>query len=201
MNSLTKKFVFAILALALIASSIGSASAYSYNRQGAVNYAKANWNSWVPGSWYFMTRGVDCTNFVSQSLYNGGGWIQRGTQWTTQYQWYFNGAFPRDYSTSWTSVNEFRDFILTSQRGTEIFPSRSEVWARPTRINTGDVMQIDWTGDGTWDHTMFITGVTGNDVLVTYHNNNQIDYSVSKLMRDYPNNKFRVLVLKDTYNY
>lgn len=199
MISLGKKLLLAILAMAIIVSSTGAASAYSYNRQGAVDYAKANAYSWVPGSWYFMTRGVDCTNFVSQSLYNGGGWIKRGTNEAKQ--WYFNGAFPRDYSNSWTLVNDFRDFVINSGRGTEVFPSGSEVWARPTRYITGDIVQIDWTGDGTWDHSMFITGVTGNDVLLTYHNNNQRDYSLSRIMRDYPGNKLRILHLKDTYDY
>lgn len=199
MNSLMRKFVLVVLAIAIIASSIGIVSAFAYNRQGAVDYARANWNSWVPCSWYFMTRGVDCTNFVSQTLYIGGWWIQRGSEQTTN-QWYFRNAFPRDYSNSWTLVNNFRDFVINSGRGTEIFPSRSEVTFRPTRFQAGDVMQIDWTGDGTYDHTMFITGVTGNDVKVTYHNNNQQDYLVSILMRDFPKNKFRVLHLKDEYN-
>lgn len=120
-----------------------------------------------------MTRGVDCTNFVSQSLYLGGWWIQRGPEQTTN-QWYFRNAFPRDYSNSWTLVNNFRDFVVNSGRGIEIFPTRSEIWARPTRYMVGDVVQVDWEGEGTYDYTMLVTGVTSNNILLTYHNNNRL---------------------------
>lgn len=191
-----------LVLIALIASSIGTVSAYTYNRQGAVDYARANAYKWVPGSWFFEPLGRDCTNFVSQTLYIGGGWPQRGTDyWTPQYQWYFNGVSGSSHSNSWTAVKEFGSFVLTSTRGTEISFGRNDVWARPARFRTGDIMQVDWTGDGTWDHTMIITGITGNDVLVTYHSNDQLDFSISKMIGMYPNSKFRVFLLKDTFVY
>ncbi|MBU4338840.1 amidase domain-containing protein [Patescibacteria group bacterium] len=118
MSSLVRKFVLVMLAIAIIAGSIGSVSAYTYNRQTAADYAKVNWNTNVPGSWYFQERGGDCTNFVSHSLY-AGGWPQRGTQWTPNYRWYFNSIY--SYSSSWTSVPEFRNFIINSRRGTEVY--------------------------------------------------------------------------------
>jgi hypothetical protein len=203
MNSFGRKIAIVIMALAIIASSIGVVSAETYNRQAAVDYAKEKWDSKVPGSWYFMPwpHQADCTNFVSQVLYIKGGWPQRGTEWTPNYQWYFNNAFPRDYSNSWTTVIAFGNFIVTSRRGTEISFSRNDVWARPTQFTIGDIMQADWTGDGTWDHTMMITGITGNDILLTYHNKNRLDKKITEIIKENQDAKFRVFLLKNTFTY
>lgn len=61
-------------------------------------------------------------------------------------------------------------------------------------------MQVDWEGEGTYDHTMFITGVTSNNILLTYHNNNQLDRPITEIISEKPNANFRILHLKDTYN-
>jgi hypothetical protein len=201
MNSFGRKIAIVIMALAIITSSIGIASAYTYNRQATVDYVKEKYNSWVPGSWFFMPRGVDCTNFISQALYIKGGWPQRGTQWTPQYQWYYNGVLNSQHSNSWSSVIAFGNFIKTSQRGTEISFSRNDVWARPTQFTTGDIMQVDWTNDNSWDHTMMITGITGNDILLTYHNTNRKDEPITTIIQKNPNAKFRVFLLKDSFTY
>ncbi len=138
----------------------------------------------MPDSWFFATRGVDCINFVSQSLYIGEGWPQRGTDyWTVPYQWYFNGVFSHQHSASWSSVIEFGNFVVTSQRGRETSFARSDVWVRPTQFTTGDIMQADWTGDGTWDHTMIITDIDGSDVYITQHSDNLKDKRVSEIIR------------------
>ncbi|MDF1498258.1 MAG: amidase domain-containing protein [Patescibacteria group bacterium] len=191
-----KKVVLVMLVLAIIASSTGIASAYIYNRQTTVNYAIANGEKNVPGSWYFNTGGGDCTNFVSHSL-KAGGWTQRKTGMI----WYYDSYLWRQYSNSWTSVEQFRDFVILSGRGREIPFSRSDVWTRPTQFTVGDVMQADWTSDGKWDHSMIITKIDGTDVYVTYHSNNRVNKKVSDLIREQPEIQFRVLLLKDTHNY
>lgn len=207
MKPKTKKTTRTIVAIALLTimvllcATVTTATAYSYNRQAAVDYAKVNAYNNVPGSWLYQFHGGDCTNFVSQSLYLAGGWPERGTQWAPQYQWYFDGVFNSQHSNSWTVVGEFGDFITTSGRGTKVSFSHNDVWARPTQFTTGDILQADWTGDGSWDHTMMITGITGNDVSVTQHTHNELDRSVLGIIEDNPNVKFRVFLLKNTFTY
>lgn len=191
----------AMLLAILFCATITPVAAYNYNRQAAVDYAKVNAYNNVPGSWFYQFHGGDCTNFVSQSLYLAGGWPERGTQWTPQYQWYFDGVFSSQHSNSWTVAGELGDFVITSGRGTKVSFSHNDVWARPTQFTTGDILQLDKTGDGSWDHTMMITGITGNDVLVTQHTKSLLNHPVSKIISKYPNSKFRVLLLKNTFTY
>lgn len=197
-GTITVVMLLAILFCAMITP----VAAYSYNRQAAVDYAKANADNNVPGSWLYQFHGGDCTNFVSQSLHLAGGWPEIRAQWAPpQYQWYFDGVFNSQHSNSWTVVGEFGDFITTSGRGTKVSFSHNDVWARPTQFTTGDILQLDKTGDGSWDHTMIITGITGNDVLITQHTDNKKDHPVSEIISKYPNSKFRVFLLKNTFTY
>jgi hypothetical protein len=46
---------------------------YTYNRQQAINYAEAWWNSCNPAYVCYMNQDVDCANFVSQAIYDGSG--------------------------------------------------------------------------------------------------------------------------------
>lgn len=191
----------ALLTMVLLCAMAMPAAAYSYNRQAAVDYARDNAYNNVPGSWLYQFHGGDCTNFVSQSLYLAGGWPEIRAQWAPQYEWYFDGVFNSQHSNSWTVVGEFGSFVTASGRGTEVSFSHNDVWARPTQFTTGDILQADWTGDGSWDHTMMITGITGNDVLVTQHTHNELDRSVSGIISKNPNSKFRVFLLKNTFTY
>lgn len=194
--------IAAILLFAMFAMAMVPAEAYTYNRQATIDYVKTNYDSWVPGSWYYMTRGVDCTNFLSQALFMKGGWPQRASYpWTANYQWYFYGVSNDGHSKSWTLVKEFGTFIVASGRGIEISFARSDVWTRPTKFAAGDIMQADWTGDGIWDHSMMITKIDGSDVYITQHSDNLKDKRVSEIIQKYPNVKFRVFLLKNTFVY
>jgi hypothetical protein len=194
--------VFLTIAILLAAIALAMpAEAYTYDRLKAVEYAKANWNKNVPGSWYFNTfGGGDCTNFVSHAL-KAGGWSQRKTGMT----WYYDSYQFHQYSNSWTTVAGLRDFTILSQRGKEISFTSNDVWARPTQFTIGDVIQMDGSygdhiADGIWDHTMIITDITGNDVLITYHTSNNLNKKMSELVNNNPSAKFRVLLMKNTHS-
>lgn len=173
MSSFSRKFVFAILALALIAGSIGVASAYTYNRDTAVQYALDNAYNEVPGSWYFYPRGGDCTNFASWVTY-AGGWPKRYS-WSGGDVWYMTGD-PWPYSNSWTVVSDFNSFVK-KYRGYEIslgnnknsIESNLKYWIKKGIIQKGDLIQrVPGVKPG---HTMIITEINKNDgtAKITYH--------------------------------
>jgi hypothetical protein len=58
----------------------------------------------------------------------------------------------------------------------------------------------DHIADGIWDHTMIITDITGNDVLITYHTSNNLNKKMSELVNNNPSAKFRVLLMKNTHS-
>lgn len=187
------------------------AEAYTYNRQGAVNYAKANWNNDVPGTWYFHSLGAwDCTNFISQSLYNGGGMRQVGNQYWSPSAWFYTGNSRSGYSESWAGVQPFRNFMLSSGRATQVDISPGyDVLPYNVPVQIGDIVQMDFTGDGTWDHTAIITALAcaaqppyGNMLILTYHDANTEAKSLRDIIKQpgYNNVRFRVLLLKNTYS-
>ncbi len=187
------------------------AEAYTYNRQGAVNYAVANAYNDVPGSSYFKYNGGDCTNFISQSLYNGGGMIQVGTQYWSPSAWFYTGTSRSQYSYSWAGVQSFGNFMLSSGRATE-YKLAAGTYIIPANVpvQVGDIVQIDGADgtapDGIWDHTTIIRDLdcianpAGFDAHLTYHQTNTADRTMSSIHSAIPNAKFRVLLLKNTYS-
>lgn len=201
MKSTRRKFVLAItLAITLVVASIGIVGAYpvNYNRQAAVNYAEANANNiYTPGYAYFTVRGSgDCTNFASQCL-QAGGWKPCTTWW---YDTFLH------HSASWTAVIDFRNFAINSGRATEyVFSKGATVLPYSGLIWPGDIIQMDWTNDGHWDHTAIVTKVVLDSrgyytVHVAQHSNNIKDITLETVKSHNPGVRFRLIHIKDTYN-
>ncbi len=200
-----KKIIPIVVVMAIIAvvssALIPVSAAYTYNRQNAVNYAVDNWNSNVPGSWWFNSHGGDCTNFVSWCL-NEGGWPMRGLSYSTNYQWYMYGN-PWPYSNSWTCADDFSKFLaIYSGRGY----ARSlahHPWNE--YFETGDIVQIDKDNNGRWDHTMIVTGINGDEMYMTYHTTNTLNKPltqvISETLDDYPNARFMGYHLEDSFGW
>ncbi len=183
------------------------AEAYTYNRQAAVDCAKANAYNDVPGSSYFRTHGGDCTNFVSNAL-KAGGWRQVSTNANPALNWYYNSLSSR--SSSWAGVNPFREFAVASGRSTQVlFKDGTYYLPGTSPIKIGDIIQLDGLygsyPDGKWDHTMIVTGVSmiqGIKFLkVTYHSEDNLDRPLLEVLNKHPKGRFRAFLLKDTYSY
>ncbi len=117
---------------------------YQYNRGEAVAYA----HKWAfkrnPAYLDFSKIGGDCTNFISQCLYNGCK-IMNGTKITG---WYYYSSYNR--SASWTGVPYLYNF-LTGNAGTG--PFAKEVPA--LEVKPGDIVQLSF--DGTvFRHSLFV---------------------------------------------
>ena len=87
-----------------------------YNREKAVEYA----DTWAmgrnPAYYDYSNLGGDCTNFISQCLYAGGGIMN----YTRDLGWYYNNA--NDKAPAWTGVS----FIQFSHRKQEDRADRQE---------------------------------------------------------------------------
>jgi hypothetical protein len=143
------------------------------------NYARKWWNSanpdyrnWLPDE--------DCTNFVSQSL-KAGGWAYTtrwsSSKWWTSAWWYASD----DQTRTWTASPWFYSFAS----------NRAILAPRVSDLRVGDVLQIDWTGDGSVDHATIVTKKDArNNLYLTYHSNNRLDKPLSDIRTAYPNAKY-----------
>ena len=140
--------------------SVESWSRYTYDRIKAVQYAEKWWNSYNPKYQKFE---VDCTNYISQCLHEGGapmrGYPNRNKGW-----WMQNN----NWSYSWSVANSFPRYLETSTTGL-----RAKQVDSAMKLKLGDVICYDFEGDGKWNHTTIITGKDANgEPLVNAHTYN-----------------------------
>lgn len=134
-----------------------------YNRQKALEYASDWALSRNPEFYDYSQIGGDCTNFASQVLFAGYGQMN----YKPVYGWYYIN--PNNKAPAWTGVNELYNF-LTRNRG----PGPRAVEVPIAGIEAGDLLQLDFDGDGAFDHTPVIVDVgeyTPKTVLVAAHSN------------------------------
>jgi hypothetical protein len=125
------------------------ASTYSYNRTAAANYADTYWSNYNPQ--YGVEPDTDCTNFVSQAIYEG-------TSHTMSYpnnyytDWYYD-FYTKSGSLPWVRVDPHYTF-LTTNTGRGPYGSISYV----CYMAKGDVIQLYASGQG-WFHEVIVTQV------------------------------------------
>lgn len=132
-----------------------------YNRALAVNYANRYALSPNPDFYNFENIGGDCTNFASQCIYAGSGVMN----YTPTFGWYYIDANNR--TPSWTGVNELYQFLVTN---TSSGPQGEVVSL--LEIEPGDIIQLSFSYDGSFDHTPVVTDVglgTPETILVAAH--------------------------------
>lgn len=132
-----------------------------YDREKAVGYARTWALSRNPEFYDYSKIGGDCTNFASQVLYAGYG----AMNYRPVYGWYYIN--PNEKAPAWTGVNELYNFLIRN-RG----PGPRAVEVPITGIEPGDIVQLDFNGDGMFDHTPVIleTGeYTPETVLLAAH--------------------------------
>ena len=169
-------------------------------RDRVVWYALKYWRNYN-GSYHDYSRN-DCTNFVSQALKHGG-WRNKGSRswdstsewWTKKYYWWGTQIG----SLTWINANNFQKFTLNQRRGYKLFDFTSRsAWNQYgnyfRRVRKGDILQADWSGNGTWNHTMIVTGQDRNGwIYLTYHDSDSRHRHILSIYRKNPDAKFRVL--------
>jgi hypothetical protein len=136
-----------------------------YDRNKAARYADAWWNSYNSEYRQFS---VDCTNYVSQSLFAGGAPMsnigRRDRGW-----WYKHAGGQGDqWSYSWSVAHSLRWFLPNSKSGL-----RAEEVSSAKELKMGDIICYDFDGDGKWQHNTIVTDHDAmGEPLVNAHTTN-----------------------------
>lgn len=160
---------------------------YEYNRLKAVQYAERWWNSYNPAYKKFE---VDCTNFISQCLHEGGapmnGYPNRSKGW-----WLRNS----NWSYSWSVANALRLYLSNSRVGL-----RAREVSSPEQLSLGDVICYDFQGDGRFDHNTIVTGkdAFGMPLVNAHTYNSRMRYWAYEDSSAYtPNIKYKFFAIHD----
>lgn len=146
-----------------------------YDRGRAVEYAKKWALSRNPLFLDFTGSGGNCTNFVSQCIFAGCGVMN----YTKTFGWYY--ISPEDRAPAWTGVDELYGFLTgapdfasvnggSGPYGADAMTARS--------IMLGDVIQLA-NSEGTFYHSLLISGFTENDILVCAQSDDALDRPLS----------------------
>ena len=145
-----------------------------YVRERAVEYAKAWALRRNPLFIDFTGIGGNCTNFASQALLAGSCVMN----YTPDFGWYY--VSPEDRAPAWSSVDYFFDFLT----GTPAFAERNGGVGPFGRVvsreesQPGDVIQYA-NSRGEWYHTVVITGMDGDEILVSAQTNDALNRPLS----------------------
>lgn len=116
-----------------------------YDRNRAVAYA----HQWAltrnPSYYNFDGIGGDCTNFISQCIYAGGGVMN----YTKDTGWYYISLQNR--AAAWTGVEYLHRFLV---RNTGAGPYGEELPL--TQAQPGDIVQLSFDGV-TFGHSLLVT--------------------------------------------
>lgn len=146
-----------------------------YNRERAVEYARRWALSRNPLFIDFTGRGGDCTSFVSQCVFAGCGVMN----YTETFGWYY--ISPMNRAPAWSGVDEFFNFMTgapdfvaenggTGPRGFDVTDA--------SQIEIGDVIQLQ-NDMGEFYHSLLISEITQNDILVCAHSDDALDRPIS----------------------
>lgn len=146
-----------------------------YNRDRAVEYARRWALSRNPLFLDFTGRGGDCTSFISQSVFAGCGIMNL----TPTFGWYYRTS--EDRAPAWAGVDEFFNFITGERQFLRvnggIGPRGSNVTDGRV-IERGDVIQLA-NENGEFYHSLIISELTDNDILVCAHSDDALDRPIS----------------------
>ena len=128
-----------------------------YKRDDSVKYAK----KWAylrnPKYYNYDAIGGDCTNFVSQCIYEGC----KVMNYDKINGWYYKKAY--DKSPSWTGV-EFLYKFLINNKGIGPFAKKCNI----EDVEIGDIIQLSFDGIK-FSHTLFIVEKIDNNIYVATH--------------------------------
>ncbi|MEU5428934.1 amidase domain-containing protein [Streptomyces olivoreticuli] len=146
-----------------------------YNYAAMAAYAEKYWRNYNPDYRQFNDAGGDCTNFISQSL-KAGGWKTVPGAYSDYHNWSYG---PSGQTDSWVGANEWAWFTLSSKRATNL--------ASVYQLDVGDILQMDFEGDGSKDHSMIVTYRSRIGVpYLTYHSTNTYRKSVASIIASNP---------------
>jgi hypothetical protein len=152
-------------------------STHEYDREGAVAYALRYGENPNPDYYDYSNDGGDCTNFVSQAIYEDGNTSMDipyfevpPPSWEGRNGWYYVGKLQHSYS--WNGVDGFYSFVTDPSSSITEGPE-GYVVNSINELMKGDVIQYERTGDDFFDHQVIVVGWDINgDPMVASHTEN-----------------------------
>ncbi|EUJ32789.1 autolysin (amidase) [Listeria floridensis FSL S10-1187] len=160
-----------------------------YNRNRAIAYAKKWYKQYNQN---YRRFGSDCTNFVSQCIYNGGKPekvlrpVPCRIYSTTKY-WYSQHVYIKTYytyktiqvSTPWINVSDFASYWSGKQPVRSFTNVNSAIsYARP-----GDVIQFRKKGAGRYFHSTLAVSKSGGTLRLASHTSSYFNRSIRDIMQ------------------
>ncbi len=158
------------------------------SRRDAVNYAKshtynADYNPKYARIYDKNGNSNDCTNFVSQELW-AEGWKMKTRFYRNSSHWWYagNGWLPDTWSWSWSAADNHRQSTKKAKRAKLVNSYR--------KMSPGDVLQIDFGGNGVADHTAIVIEVTESNMYVAQHDINDAHRSYRMIRARNPKSRW-----------
>lgn len=127
-----------------------------YDREKAVRYAREWALKRNPKYYNFDSLGGDCTNFVSQCLYEGINEMNyRGYGW-----YYING---NKKSPSWTGVEYLYNFLISNK-----YEGPRGIDTTLNQLEVGDLIQLSFNGI-VYGHTLIVSAINESGILICAH--------------------------------
>ena len=100
--------------------------------------------------------GGDCTNFISQCLFEGKGQMNyRG------YGWYYQNA--NEKSPSWTGVEFLYNFLVNNK-----FEGPKGIMIEKNDLEIGDIIQLSFSNN-IFGHSLIVTKLEASNVYICAH--------------------------------
>lgn len=140
-----------------------------YSRQAMQTYARLWAMRRSPYYPSFDDAGGDCTNFVSQCV-REGGWELVGPPGSANLAKWFYGDTVGLCSWTWGGADPWFSFA-------SFYSGRTRILSNVYYMMYGDVLQYDFTNDGSIDHTQIASGFFYNEKTVEFYmSQHDVDY-------------------------
>lgn len=160
-----------------------------YNREKAVAYAKKWAFARNPKYYNFDPVGGDCTNFISQCIYEGC----RTMNYTKNTGWYYiNG---NNKSPSWSGVEFLYDFLTKNK---SVGPYGKEEVIENLQI--GDILQLSFDGKK-FSHTLIVVTIDNKNNLSGIKIASHTFDSFDKAVTEYEFKKVRMIHIEGARTY
>jgi hypothetical protein len=149
-----------------------------YDYQMMINWAILWWNGRSPDYPNFHDAGGDCTNFVSQCM-SYGGWEYIGPPGQATRSKWFPGKTVDTCSFTWGGANPFHSFA-------RLYSGRMRLIDNIWYLVGSEVIQYDFSGNGTIDHTQFVRRYFYDEhtleIYMTQHDDDYFDKPLSEIL-------------------
>ncbi len=178
-----------------------------FNRQEARNYADTYYYNPNPN---YLYASLDCTNFVSQALYEGGNISMfkpsEGMGMLSTAGWFYTDRFDYGRSTSWAGVEPFHAFFVPKPEEKHFYylggPIARELNQSDSNdmknLQIGDIIQFDWSctdeNGCEYDHSVIVVDIWGYNIYVDAHS---LPYEHKVLTAYAPWNAIRYIHIND----